>query len=737
MLKKLPPHRKFALGLLVVSIVIFVIFVTPFKFKLPFPSIVIESKSAQAGFYQVFYDAGSKFNEEDSSTKYVEKDERQFKQTLFKISPDTERIRIDPGSMPSELFIKSIKLKYGYVTTYVWTPEDILKNYSFNKHIEVFEIRDGDLYIKVIGSDPSFWTKTKIAKMSNGYVHLYLLLACQLLAVLLFFSSTLYQRLCRLAKTFQILKIFFAISLTPVLVLISSSNALYIGNQEILGHQVNVLSPFFNYCLLSIVCGGLLYLFYYLKSNKISKYLIWLFFLVGPSFLLFQSLRKFLVFLDTVPGVVLFLIAMGGVVLFFSRSKEPRRAVNLLWIIGCLLAGYEGYLFVTGVSIAGVQSQPSMKTVQTVDAVSDSRILPNIYHIVLDEYQTDMFINTMTPELEKELAGFVHFPNNSSNYGGTGLSIPSVFVGRSMRNNFGDYHRAAFQAGPSMLNALKSVGYDLYGFIFDLERFYPVSLPLFDHVTNIVDELLVKRIGNQSETFKRLWLYRNVPGFIAKKFISEDEFQALANQKSMPNQFGIMSVNAFKNYIQYEKKLPGKNRYTFLHLILPHRPYIFCPDCLYTMGDKDIKMTSMDEQAQCANFLTVQFIKCLKELNRFDNSIIVIHADHGRRENLEDITSFSLAKDASQALLLIKPQARNASQPFKINHFESMLIDVPATILETAGIELLPSFEGLPLFDVNTLKVKRDRSFMIYDADKFVFYDIKNGQITFSRIIEH
>lgn len=309
------------------------------------------------------------------------------------------------------------------------------------------------------------------------------------------------------------------------------------------------------------------------------------------------------------------------------------------------------------------------------------------------------------------------------------MSIPSVFTGSrfDMKSSLA-YYEKAFRKGPSTLIPLKDAGYERYGFMFMIDQFYPLSPTLFNHLTDLMDESLLDKFGNAGETFRTLWVYANLPGFLTRALISPDDLQALQNQQGMPGHFELISLHAFMNFRGIEKFLPEKNRYTFIHVMLPHAPYIFSADCSYCIGKKGLQKTSSHEQARCAMKLVGEFLGTLKALNRFDDSMIVIHADHGRRENLKDIESMELARNASSALLLVKPAGRGAEAPFETSLAETMLLDVPATILRSAGAPLPPSFEGLSLLDFRSFPEGRVRTFTVYDDKKFVCYRIEKGQ---------
>jgi hypothetical protein len=723
--KTVPLHRKTAAAILLLSPLSLLL--TP---PLPFNALVLTVKGTGEDLLQVFYDRGEGFNEKDSYKFYVKMDDTRFRKFRVRVPSVTERIRIDPGTVyPSFVEIGSIALKYGLLTVHSWGPWEIVRDFVPIRDIRSFEVHDGALRIGTSGNDAGFMTVQGLSRLTGRGAGGCVLAFFVLLGTVVFFLDALKRRLLPLLRPLRRLVLVFALAPTPLLLFVSSANSLYLGNQEILGYQLRVLVPFAA-AFAAVLCAGALILgVHLLRGNRLTRILLWAYFLLGPAFLVFHALKGPCPFLDTMPGVLLLAAVSLGAVPLLLGSVEPRRVFVYFACFGLLLAAYEAFAFLTAASMPTTPPGTGAPVRHETAAPAGKAELPNIYHLILDEFQTDMFEKTLTDEVRETLAGFVFYPGNVSNYGGTALSIPSVMIGSrfNLRNSL-EYYETAFQKGPSILISLRDEGYERYGFMFMIDKFYPLPPTLFDHLTDLMDESLLEKYGNAGETFRALWAYANLPGFLSRMLISPDDLQALQNQQGMPGHFELISPFAFMNFNGIEKFLPEKNRYTFIHVMLPHAPYILSADCSYCVGKKGLRRTSSDEQARCAMKLVGEFLGTLKALGRFDDALIVIHADHGRRENLKDIESMELARNASSALLLVKPAGRGADVPFETSTAETMLLDVPATILRSAGVPLPPSFEGLSLLDSRSFPENRTRHFTVYDDKEFVCYGIEKGQ---------
>ena len=386
------------------------------------------------------------------------------------------------------------------------------------------------------------------------------------------------------------------------------------------------------------------------------------------------------------------------------------------------------------------------------DRVSRGAALPNIYHIIFDEYQTDMFDLTLSRDVKENLKDFIYFPENTTLFGRTAMSLASMFSGRSydLKSPQGNYLWNAYNTDASMLHWLKMVGYSTYGYLYPVYRF---PLSLFDVTIDFKEHARVA-IAGQRAVFSSLWIYANLPYFMAEWLIDRDELDQLKNQNLVSGSANITSLVSFRNYLEDEKHLPGSNRYTFIHLLIPHFPYIFRSDCSY---DKDLKGTSPIEQSRCATQLIVDFVKTLKELGRFNDSLILICADHGGRFEIKNgrlkgvehlgLYSKRWSRARSRALLLIKPPGGNGNESFVVSHAESSLLDIAPTIFACINYRTNMAFEGVSLLDFVNSPLKRQRDYYFFDkkrrdkwsdegTDEMARFTINDGQFSSPEFIK-
>jgi len=218
---------------------------------------------------------------------------------------------------------------------------------------------------------------------------------------------------------------------TPWLLLLSTSIPLFLKNQGDLYYRHEVLYPFLGAALLIyIIAVGLYFL---LRNSRHAGHLFWGYYLLAPLFLVSASL---------IDGSTILWAQIGGSVFLLGLFIWLVRVLNRKFTIGqvapffALLAGIfisvDMYSFVTKqqqYKQAYVKGNASGEAVAAA-AKESQQPRHNIYHIIFDEYQTEMFSMTLTPEVKQNLGGFVFFSEAITPFGRTEMSFGTIFSGK-------------------------------------------------------------------------------------------------------------------------------------------------------------------------------------------------------------------------------------------------------------------------------------------------------------------
>ena len=139
--------------------------------------------------------------------------------------------------------------------------------------------------------------------------------------------------------------------------------------------------------------------------------------ILGPFWLVYTTISPYIGKELSFP-----VITVGALLSGWVLQKSRRLKVLLPKAFGILTLLLLLVLAVEIIELNRVSNKRSSETaffakfnppIKTLDPVALVR-LPNIFHIVFDEFQSDMFSAVLTDKYKKELGGFIFFPNAST-----------------------------------------------------------------------------------------------------------------------------------------------------------------------------------------------------------------------------------------------------------------------------------------------------------------------------------
>jgi len=521
-----------------------------------------------------------------------------------------------------------------------------------------------------------------------------------------------------------------SVALTPLLLFISTTNTLFIKNAVDFSNDVHVLTQFFVYFYRTFVLGLFLFLLTRFLKLRLLSFPFWLYILAGPFFLVYAFLHV------RVPAVMDRLLVCGTfAAVYFIAAGLLTWKGKVDTAVSVASRGFLVFFLVEALILAanGESRRISSKDRSELPPLKEAQSRrPNIYHILFDAYQTDLFEHTLTSDVRSQLAGYQFFRENITAYASTLMSVPSVFLGRLYSPDTPQkaYAYEAFNSEGSFLRSLIEHGYDTSAFL--SVSLCEGAMRLFQHVRSHGEYADIKFTVDSSGEFKNLWLYAHFPAFVVRKLIAEKSIEDLKGGQVLPESQPIYSHASFQRFLREEESLPDHNRYTFLHIMVPHPPFVLRADGSFgpPREDGSLPKTSMLPQAQCATNMIVQFTNVLNKLGRFNDSMIVIHADHGTwglpaevmsknytRSN--DYTTEGFAWAVSRALLLLKLPGRGALSPFRVSNAETSLLDILPTMLDAVGIQPDVTYQGISLVRAENVPNNREREFNSYKGASF------------------
>lgn len=394
----------------------------------------------------------------------------------------------------------------------------------------------------------------------------------------------------------------------------------------------------------------------------------------------------------------------------------------------------------------------------------NKNIIGNIYHIVLDEMQSDVaLIGIEEKKLPSKLQGFTIYKNNISNYLYTSSSFPSYMTGSIYnKGSFSEWQKSFNSNG--LIHKLHEFGYRI---VFFPARRSWCNSDMSECVT--LGEFFENKTKNITKYYYKdyfqIWIARIMPNVFTNEAlaIGKEIGDTLLEKtfgfdnKLIPKSIAegkepFSSVLMLKELIITEKERPSDGQYIYAHALIPHGPYVINDNGEYDPNHRSKGTSAYYTQVKYALDLLMEFIDELKLLGRYDKSTIVIHADtgHGHRgfiykkskkligtaetdkKEKEPIfnNSFGWSKDQliarTMALLMIKPP--NNKEDLQFSETESQLIDIYPTILDLTKITD-PSYShgGKSLYGEKIVKARKSY-FYLYPAGS-IEPDIKKIRI--------
>jgi len=341
----------------------------------------------------------------------------------------------------------------------------------------------------------------------------------------------------------------------------------------------------------------------------------------------------------------------------------------------------------------------------------------NVIHVVLDEFQADVFNDIFQQDraaLDRQFAGFQYFSDHAGSFPTTSFSMPAMLAGQEYRNQkpAPEFIREAFKQS-SVLENVSKAGYDVDAMsIVPTDSFEqwlgPETAPNWKGARFRIRKPFVSREDYREVSARQLLelsSFRHVP-HAAKVFsvdrpdsfywpIAMDRTESPAQVRRHEASNSAAFLEQFTGAMSVGRDRPV---YKLLHVGVPHRPVVVDRGCRF-IGLTEMSRQSYTEQSRCAIKLVAALLDRARALGIYDNSLIIVSSDHGtdltplgfdgRSESLALIPGPSTVRlpaiaSTAKAVMLIK--LPNRTGPITISDAPTSHVDLPATILDALGV---------------------------------------------------
>ncbi len=342
--------------------------------------------------------------------------------------------------------------------------------------------------------------------------------------------------------------------------------------------------------------------------------------------------------------------------------------------------------------------QVSASTSATVNSVANPSATtgsshPPIFVLVLDEFTRPALLNSSGkidasrfPHFAALAQSSTWFDNATANAEYTTRSIPVIVTGNFPRGN-----NPTSAAYPDNLFRLLAPDYDVT--IHEVVTEF-CSSPAY----HCPDATRVQKRGHLLAAVAKLYLLRVAPKSVTLKLQADDLRQEQARFDQFLSEIGPRSG--------------GKPVFQFMHLELPHAPYLLKPDGSIHpespggfdpsfAGDTavlDRLRSNYELQIEFVDHELGRFIAKLKQVGLYDSALIVITSDHGVSWKTEAPGRVLSAKNADMIFpvpLFIKLPGQTEA---RVSSQDAQLIDLTPTIAAVAGVRIPWQTAGHDLF---------------------------------------
>lgn len=353
----------------------------------------------------------------------------------------------------------------------------------------------------------------------------------------------------------------------------------------------------------------------------------------------------------------------------------------------------------------------------------------NVLHLLVDGFQSDVFNELLHHEslgdrYQKSFQGFVYYRETVGVFPYTRFAIPAFLAGEMYSNELPkDTYIDNILKGDTILSVANNEGYEIdiasgdeylinrysnlpYRNIYNMEDLGNAGAQFKDAATTI--DLALFRILPH---FLKIYIYNNQKWFISQLVVSKDFFQF---SYFLHTHF----LNIFSHSMSVERKSPV---YKYIHVMNTHNPMVVDNNCAYSGVATRMNRATLTMQSKCTLDTLSVLLNRMKDLDIYDSTLIIIHADHGgwvpNYRQGPPPTLFSTNIEAPQwvaslasPLLAIKKPYDMAD--FRVSDKQASLLDIPATISDIMGWDSSFNWQALEKMD---LEISRKRIFRFYE----------------------
>ncbi len=278
-----------------------------------------------------------------------------------------------------------------------------------------------------------------------------------------------------------------------------------------------------------------------------------------------------------------------------------------------------------GITNDGFQKKPLMAVTKNAEFQMSSD--QNMVIFLMDAVDSKAFRQLMDgddPEYAETLSDFTYYPNTVGAYSFTEHSIPYILTGQWFENKepFTDYTARAMAASP-LLQKLRDENYRIGMYEEDLSCTEEQAAE-FENVEKTTLRFTSFR-AIAKEELKLVW-FKYAP-YLLKRAVHVDmnRFTMIVEPNSDSELFHYVNWDFYPDAQNAQITTVSDKVFKFIHIEGAHVPLRYDKDVNIIGSDKG----DYDQNVQASMTILKQYLDDLKEAGVYDNTAIVVMADHG------------------------------------------------------------------------------------------------------------
>lgn len=430
-----------------------------------------------------------------------------------------------------------------------------------------------------------------------------------------------------------------------VTVVIYTPNELYLNNAE--EFPISYWYFFGKLLLAGVITAALLMLgmMLYLKKEQFTVYTAFIgslliagyiqgMFLNGKMQILDGTQERMVFGFKEIFNCALWIVFIAAVNLCCLKKRTAQKIVNMvaIWIILIQLVS------LTVIIISSGDTTVKSELALTTDGMLEVNEKNNIIVFILDKFDGSMCDELLEeePEFFEPLNDFIYYENATSEFYPTGNSVPFLLTGTEYRDESEEAYRSYAFQGDILLTYLDNAEYDIG--IYTDKRFVPERLK--DIIANYKDG--IQRTCSMGDLFALMTQcsrYKMAP-FIIKDYYMYDtsDIALLAVSDRITNIEDDLPF--YHRLIKTGLSVSDNDKegaFRFIHMHGAHSPYNMTDEFQHIDYDprRDEHWGDNISQTKGAVKIVYEYLRQLKELDKYDESMIIITADHGAAYTVE------------------------------------------------------------------------------------------------------